>query len=324
MRCALIVAFFFPVLVIAQDQAASSSDVETTIRRGLEFVAADSIKWRNDHQCVSCHHAALTSWAMHEAKLKGRAVDEVLLAELTRWMTESGEGKTSVPRPEGRPKALNTKAIYFALALASDPNPDPASQEAIKRLLKTVKEDQLDDGSWHAWPETRPPFFGGSDDSMTALATLAASNSKEETMRQVRDRGVRWLTETKSDDDPQSVALRLMVWVRAGGPPEQRDQLVRLISSRQRDDGGWSQQRDMASDAWATGQALYALSLAGLKSDDPAIELGRRFLVKTQHEDGSWPMTSRATKPGGAGSTSLIPIIGGGSAWGMIGLLHSL
>ncbi len=79
----------------------------------------------------------------------------------------------------------------------------------------------------------------------------------------------------------------------------------------------------MPSDAWATGQALYALAHAGLKSDQPAIRRGQEFLVKTQRDDGSWPMTSRPTKPGGEGSTSLIPITGAGAAWAVIGLAKS-
>jgi hypothetical protein len=44
--------------------------------------------------------------------------------------------------------------------------------------------------------------------------------------------------------------------------------------------------------------------------------------MKTQRLDGSWPMTSRPTKPGGKGSTSLIPITGGGSAWAVLGLVQ--
>jgi 3-methylcrotonyl-CoA carboxylase alpha subunit len=35
------------------------------------------------------------------------------------------------------------------------------------------------------------------------------------------------------------------------------------------------------------------------------------------------PMTSRPTKPGGKGATSLIPITGAGSAWGVLGLVRS-
>jgi len=79
----------------------------------------------------------------------------------------------------------------------------------------------------------------------------------------------------------------------------------------------------MASDAWATGQALYALAHAGIKSDDSRITLAHAFLIQTQRENGSWPMTSRPTKPGGDGCMSLIPITGGGSAWAVLGLVRS-
>ena len=47
------------------------------------------------------------------------------------------------------------------------------------------------------------------------------------------------------------------------------------------------------------------------------------FLIKTQRDDGSWPMTSRPIKPGGEGSKSLIPITAGGSAWAVMGLARS-
>src|SRR6185295_19881070 len=86
---------------------------------------------------------------------------------------------------------------------------------------------------------------------------------------------------------------------------------------------GWSQAKAMKSDAWATGQALYALSHAGIKPDDPAITRGQAFLTKTQRDDGSWPMTSRPMKPGGEGAKSLIPITGAGSAWAVLGLARS-
>ena len=139
----------------------------------------------------------------------------------------------------------------------------------------------------------------------------------------VRDKGIKWLTETKTDDDPQSIALRLVLWTRLGRPAEERKPLVGRIKERQNADGGWSQTKEMASDAWATGQALYALAHTGVKPNEPAIARAHAFLIKTQREDGSWPMTSRPVKPDGKGSTNLIPITGAGSAWAVLGLVRS-
>ena len=60
----------------------------------------------------------------------------------------------------------------------------------------------------------------------------------------------------------------------------------------QRADGGWSQTvTPLRSDAFATGQTLYVLSLAGYTTERVEIKRGIDFLVATQSSDGSWPMT---------------------------------
>lgn len=312
-----------PATSLAQAGRAKTSDIGAAIDRGVAFLAKDALAWKKEHNCTSCHHAGLIIWAMREAKLRGHTVDEPVLAELTKWVAESGDGKTGVPRPKGIPQALNAKAVWFALALAADPQPDAVAQKGLKLLWRTVKTDQLANGSWASWPGTRPPIFGNSDDSMTALAALAlssAATSGDNDAKAARDRAVKWLAETKTDDDPQSIAMRLVLWKRLGRPAAEWQPLLRRIQERQNTDGGWSQAKDMASDAWATGQAMYALVQAGIKPNEQGIRHGRTFLLQTQRADGSWPMASRPTKPGGAGSTSLIPITGAGSAWAVIGL----
>src|SRR5262249_10531339 len=256
-------------------------------------------------------------WSMREAKQRGRAVDEPVLAELTKWVAESGDGKFGQARPATAPKAASPKAIYFSLALNADPRPDDVSQKGLKLLLKTVTWEQTENGSWSTWPETRPPIFGTSDETLTALATLAllpAASSGDAAAKMARDKALKWLVDTKSDDDPQSVALRLLLWTKLGRPEVQLQPLGKTIQDRQQADGGWGQARGMGSDAWATGQALYALAHAGVKPDDLMIHRAHTFLIKTQRDDGSWPMTSRPTKPGDKGCKSLIPITGAGSA----------
>src|SRR5262249_26535579 len=151
-------------------------------------------------------------WSMREARHRGLAVDEPVLAELTSWLAASGNGTTGVPRPAGIPKALNSPAVYYALALGADRPADAASQEALQRFWKTIKNDQGENGVWFSWPDTRPPIFGNSDQTMTALALLAllpAVAAGDESAIAARDKGLRWLSEMKTDDDPQSLATRL-------------------------------------------------------------------------------------------------------------------
>jgi hypothetical protein len=321
-----IMAAVLPAAASAREFGPKSADVSATIKRGLGFLVKDALAWKNKYKCVSCHHAALVVWSMREAKQRGHAVNEPVLAELTKWVAESGDGKTGVPRPQGVPKALNAKAVWFALALAADAKPDAVAQKGLKLLWKTVKSDQTEKGSWASWPETRPPIFGNSDDSMTALATLAMASAAargDAEAKVVRDKGVQWLADTKTDGDPQSIAMRLVLWKGLGRPDKEWQPLVRKIKERQNADGGWSQAKGMASDAWATGQALYALAHAGIQPNELAIVRGHAFLIKTQRADGSWPMTSRPVKPRGQGSKSLVPITGAGSAWAVLGLVRS-
>jgi hypothetical protein len=260
------------------------------------------------------------------AKQHGAVIDEPLLAELTKWVAASGDGKVGLARPANAPKAANSKAVHLALGLDADADPDPLSKKGLEALLKTVKADQLGDGSWPAWPETRPPIFGNSDETLTVLATLAllpAAQAGDESAERARDKAVNWLAKTKSDDDPQSIALRLVLWKRLGRPDVESQPLVDRIKERQNADGGWSQSKKMPSDAWATGQALYALAYTGLTAADPSIARAQAFLVKTQKDDGSWPMTSRPTKPGETGSKDVNPITCAGSAWAVIGLART-
>jgi hypothetical protein len=321
-----ILTALLPAVTSAQDARSKRAEMDATIDRGLGFLVKDALAWKEEHKCASCHHAALVVCAMREAKRIGIAVDEPVLADLTKWLAESGNGKFGMARPESAPYAASPKAIYFALALGTDPKRDVAAQDGLKLLLTTVKAEQTENGSWSTWPGTRPPIFGSSDESLTALATMAllpVAATGDVEAKAARDKGVKWLTETKTDDDPQSIALRLVLWIKLGRPAEESEPLVRRIKDRQNSDGGWSQTNDMASDAWASGQALYALAHAGIKSDNPAIVRGQAFLIKTQRADGSWSMTSRPTAPGGQGSNSLIPITGGGSAWAVLGLVRS-
>src|ERR1700757_3186537 len=81
-----IVVSVLPAVALAQDVRPQPADVGATIERGLGFLVKDALAWKNKHNCVSCHHAALVIWSMREAKQFGHAVNEPVLAELTRWV----------------------------------------------------------------------------------------------------------------------------------------------------------------------------------------------------------------------------------------------
>jgi squalene cyclase len=72
---------------------------------------------------------------------------------------------------------------------------------------------------------------------------------------------------------------------------------ARALLAAQKSDGGWAPNSSLASDAYHTGQALYALfDVGALKPADAAFRKGVDFLLKTQRSDGSWYVKSRAPK----------------------------
>jgi hypothetical protein len=125
-----IVVIILPAAVSAEDLRHEPSDVNAAIDRGLAFLAQDALAWKEEHHCVSCHHAALVVWSMREAKLRGHAVETPVLAEMTKWVAESGAGKFGLARPASAPEALNPKAVWFALALGAIPSRTPSRRRA--------------------------------------------------------------------------------------------------------------------------------------------------------------------------------------------------
>jgi hypothetical protein len=84
-------------------------------------------------------------------------------------------------------------------------------------------------------------------------------------------------------------------WAGVKSSSEVATRAVRGLLGQQRSDGGWAQLPTLGSDSYATGQALVALNEAGaLPVTDPAYHRGVEFLLKTQLEDGSWFVRSRA------------------------------
>jgi squalene cyclase len=129
-----------------------------------------------------------------------------------------------------------------------------------------------------------------------------------------------WLAAAKQPDHQDKV-LKLLMMSRAGTRRKEMQGTIDDLLALQQRDGGWRQNAEMASDAYATGQTLYVLARTGYKADRPEIQRAIDFLVATQKPDGSWPMTSRSTPNGEPGSAKLLtPIKCASSSWAALGM----
>ena len=131
---------------------------------------------------------------------------------------------------------------------------------------------------------------------MRALQVYAPRPQRAEYDRAVQ-RAADWLAQAQpATNEDRSFQILGLVW--AGGKQEIARKAGGDLLREQRTDGGWAQLPTLASDAYATGQALVALREAGvLKPSDPAYKRGAQFLMNTQMEDGSWYVRSRSPNP---------------------------
>jgi hypothetical protein len=108
----------------------------------LAGLVKDALAWMKEHNCASCHHASLVVWATREAKLRGHAVDEPVMAELTKWVAESGDGKFGLARPASAPKAASPPPTRPTASPAAGTPPWPRRRAAGGRLPPVVQVGQ--------------------------------------------------------------------------------------------------------------------------------------------------------------------------------------
>ena len=320
--CAIVLALTQSLL--AGEPKASAPDIRETIQRSIGFLEKDSLAWKEERRCASCHHLPMTLWSLNEAKKQGYAVNDKTLTDLTAWtIAKDDPAKVFPKRPPTPEKLVNQSPLLLALGIeAGDPS-DLAVRKGLKKLLTTVLVDQGDDGSWKLGAGRLPMV--ASKEIMTTLTLLALSSPAAAQVNEAKpaqEKALKWLSLAPPEDDLQAIALRIILRQRLGMPRGEWEPMAKKILRRQNADGGWCQTKEMASDAFATGQALYALSVTRL-SDDPAVKKAQAFLAETQRPDGSWPMTSRSMKPGEKGAKDLGPITHAGTAWGTLGLVRS-
>ncbi|MDB5313996.1 MAG: hypothetical protein JWO38_8198 [Gemmataceae bacterium] len=309
---------------VANSSPSAEPDARTAADRGLKFLAEEAVGWKEDRKCASGHHAPMGLWALNEAKARGFKVDDKAVSNLTGWVLAKDDPAKVNPRQPPRPEVtVNQTPLMLALGIEAG-GVAGDTRDGLKALLGLVLAGQDKDGAWRLLYVWEP--FGSAPDVMTTLVLLALTDPNAPDLgaegQAARERGLKWLEAAKPSDTPQADALRLLLWTRLGRPAKEREAIATRLAGRQNADGGWGQEEGAASDAYATGQALYALAAKGTKADDPAVRKAVAFLVKAQEKDGSWAMASRPGGPGGKAARNVAPITFAGTAWAVLGLVR--
>lgn len=298
----------------ADETTELTREVREAVRRALPFVTREGHAWmegrvaiQEGSACVSCHHVGYAIWAHAEARRSGLADDD----DASRDLLTSAVAFLSQP---SIPRAMSVSPILFVV---------PAHGPTLLPDLLTLQEE---DGSWAAKGQfpTQRRSNAESDAVATAytlLAVAAGGHDDASTWKEARD----WLASQPLGDSVERVASALLL-ADAVGDGGQASALREALVARQREDGGWGWTGGDDSDAFSTGQALYALARTGQEADgvaDDAIEAGQRHLVASQGDDGTWSVPSAMISREPSPEKDVIYEFWG-AAWAAIGLSRSL
>jgi hypothetical protein len=262
--------------------------IAEAVRPALALLEKQSYNFIRIGGCNSCHAQDLPSAAAALARDRGLPAPK-LIPQLPQHMhINSAE----------RLMDLNTFGVISLAWELFDfgMNRVPADQytDAVVHYIKLM---QTPAGNWAAFESRRPPMSSGPYQAAAlaiySLQHYGRAEEKDDTSKVITRAGA-WL-EAARPTTTQDRAFRLMglAWSNASA-----DSIVRAakeLADAQRVDGGWSQLPTMGSDAYATGEALYALNAAGNVPTSSAVyQSGVKYLLRTQNGDGSWHVASRS------------------------------
>jgi ankyrin repeat protein len=264
------------------------------VELALASLQAAGQRFADKTRCISCHHQSLPSVAVTLAHAKGAATDRALanhptqatLAVWARSRENMMHGNCSVFGFLGN-------VTYGLFGLAEERVAPGPETDAVTSCLMGL---QRPDGSWEGG-DTRPPLAGRNPLVYTALAirgleVYSPPGRRQETASRILH--ARQFLRTAAPADTQEEAFKLLGLVWADASSADISNQMKRLRALQHKDGGWSQLPTMPADAYASGQALYALRIAGAAATSEVYRDGVKYLLRTQLEDGTWYLRSRA------------------------------
>jgi ankyrin repeat protein len=272
---------------------APAASPRTAVERALPLLQESSETFSRKMGCVSCHNNTLTAMVVATARSRGLAVDEKIARTQRETIGRFAAGwRERLLQGFGLPGDSDSIG-YILLGLSAEGYPADEGTDAMALFL--MRQQSLN-GQWHILAH-RPPIESN-DIEVTAVALRALQVYAPKTLRAsslaAMDRAAAWLGAAEARTTEERVFQLLgLKWAHAETSRVER--AARGLVTMQRGDGGWSQLPTLESDAYATGQALFALVETGMRSANDAVyRRGAAFLLSTQTPQGAWWVQSRA------------------------------
>ena len=305
---------YTPLAAMHPDMTLWKSSPRHAAQRGIEWLQAAAMEWQTAHNCYGCHVQSQAMMGLAISKAGKYVVNDKCLQELTKYVEGNQNADGSVS-PNG---ALVTATQFGAMGFAAVDRISDAKSLVLTKTVSWLLSKQQKTGEITA-DHLEPPIDQGTF-MTTANSVDAFFQSFNETgnnqIRQAALRGLAWIAANKTATTQDEV-FKIIALSRHGNTQQKKDvqRAVQQLKSEQKADGGWQEISAMkGSNAFATGQVLYAFKQASVDVESPEFSRGVQFLLANQKPSGDWPsMNSQSGRP-----SEFAPTM-----WAVIGLAGS-
>ena len=297
---------YLPVVVVNGDPGRpplphSTEAVATTFSASKAAAAMDhaSLAWTRTRNCFACH----TNVFYMRARPLIPGGDQSAIGEL-RTRLEFSAANWELIKPRADYFVLSTAMALSGHDAATTGKLHPMTRKALDWSLNLQRED----GSWK-WPKCDWPPLEHDDWYGVVFMAIAYGTAPENyvksehvqpTLKKIRDY-------FKKNLPPDLHHKASLAWasLKIDGlmTDDERKAVAKELLARQRGDGGWClpaigdyptrrdespNDLDAPSDGYATGYSVFILRKLGVKTDDPAIQKGVKWLKCNQRQSGRW------------------------------------
>lgn len=268
-------------------------------QRGLDWLAGATVSWQDTHQCFGCHVQAVTLEALTVGRANQYKVDESKLNAIVKGMLDLPGGAHSSDgfSYHGGQLLEPSKAFGGSAFAHYDERVGPRLRPELVKAAEELLAMQRPDGAMPGSYNNEPVATGVVQATTQALVTWRQVHARTADSRWLVPirKAEQWLTlqGKRMSDEGGSLqdvdhAIIGLVAAGAGSGDKLIASLARVVEKQQNKDGSFSLTSGAPSSPFQTGQAVYALRLAGRSDGDPSVKRGTAWLIKNQQQDGSW------------------------------------
>jgi ankyrin repeat protein len=273
--------------------AGGTPSVQAAVKKILPLLEMSGEQVFKSRGCVSCHNNSLPAMTVALARSKGFAVNEEQARKELGFAVATDTPYLEPMRLGSTIGGGSDTLGYTLMGMAAAGYPADALTDAHIHYLSIY---QLADGSWRTNSYRPPEEYGPFTTTAVVLRSikLYPIPGRREEFRDRITRAKRWLLSAQASSQEER-SMQLIALADAGASATERAPFVSALRAAQNRDGSWSLVPGVPGEAYATGEALYALHVSGeVPTSDALYQRGVEWLLRNQLADGSWFMPTRA------------------------------